>query len=51
MFILAMAPEIKIARKYAAEGKYLEYGLSSLKSHPMGRGMLKIAKFFKVEVQ
>jgi acyl phosphate:glycerol-3-phosphate acyltransferase len=51
MFILAMAPEIKIARKYAAEGKYLEYGLSSLKSHPMGRGMLKIAKFFKVDVQ
>jgi len=51
MFILAMAPEIKTARKYAAEGKYLEYGLSSLKSHPMGRGMLKIAKFFKVEVR
>jgi acyl phosphate:glycerol-3-phosphate acyltransferase len=51
MFILAMAPEIKIARKYAAEGKYLEYGLSSLQSHPMGRGMLKIARFFKVEVR
>ena len=51
MFILAMVPDIQLARKYAAEGKYLEYGLGSLKSHPMGRGMLKIAKFFKVEVK
>jgi glycerol-3-phosphate acyltransferase PlsY len=51
LFILAMVPEIKMARKYAKEGKYLEYGLGSLSSNPMGRGMLKIAKFFKVEVK
>ena len=51
IFILAMVPEIKMARKYAKEGKYLEYGLGSLSSNPMGRGMLKIAKFFKVEVK
>ena len=51
LFILAMVPEIKMARKYAKDGKYLEYGLGSLSSNPMGRGMLKIAKFFKVEVK
>jgi hypothetical protein len=46
-----MVPEIKMVRKYAKEGKYLEYGLGSLSSNPMGRGMLKIAKFFKIEVK
>jgi glycerol-3-phosphate acyltransferase PlsY len=51
VFILAMVPEIKMARKYAREGKYLEYGIGSLSSNPMGRGMLKLAKFFKVEVK
>jgi acyl phosphate:glycerol-3-phosphate acyltransferase len=51
LFILAMVPEIKMARKYIEEGKYIEYGLGSLSSNPMGRGMLKIAKFFKVEVK
>jgi len=51
LFILAMVPEIKMVRKYAKEGKYLEYGLGSLSSNPMGRGMLKIAKFFKIEVK
>ncbi len=49
LFILAMIPEYKIAMKYRQEGKYFEYGLGSLKSNPMGRGMLKIAKFFGVE--
>jgi hypothetical protein len=44
-----MIPEYKIAMKYRQEGKYFEYGLGSLKSNPMGRGMLKIAKFFGVE--
>jgi len=44
LFILAMAPEVKMALKYRREGKYLEYGLSSLKSNPMGRGMLKMAQ-------
>lgn len=51
IFILAMVPEIKMARKYTKGGKYIEYGLGSLSSNPMGRGMLKIAKFFKVEVK
>lgn len=51
LFILAMVPEIKMAQKYMKEGKFLEYGMGSLKSNPMGRGMLKIAKFFRVEVK
>jgi glycerol-3-phosphate acyltransferase PlsY len=51
LFILAMVPEIKMAQKYKKEGKYLEYGMGSLKSHPMGRGMIKIAKFFRVEIK
>jgi len=46
-----MIPDIKIARKYQREGKYIEYGLGNLKSNPMGRGMLKIAKFFRVEIK
>lgn len=44
LFILAMVPDIKMAIKYRREGKYLEYGLGSLSSHPMGRGMLKMAR-------
>lgn len=51
LFILAMIPEYKTAMKYKAEGKYLEYGLGALKANPMGRGMLKMAKFFKVEIK
>jgi glycerol-3-phosphate acyltransferase PlsY len=49
LFVLAMIPEYKIAMKYRQEGRYFEYGLGSMKSSPMGRGMLKIAKFFHVE--
>lgn len=51
LFFLAMIPEVRIANKYRKEGKYLEYGMGSLKSHPMGRSMLKIAEFFRVEVK
>jgi len=51
LFMLAMIPDIKMAMKYRREGKYIEYGLGNLKSNPMGRGMLKIAKFFGVEVK
>jgi acyl phosphate:glycerol-3-phosphate acyltransferase len=51
IFLLAMYPEYKNAMKYKQEGKYLEYGMGSLKSHPMGRGMLKMAKFFHVEIK
>jgi hypothetical protein len=40
-----------MAMKYRREGKYLEYGLGTLKSHPMGRSVLKIAQFFRVEVK
>ena len=51
LFILAMIPEYKTAMKYKKEGKMIEYGLGNLKSNPMGRGMLKMAKFFKVEIK
>lgn len=51
LFLLAMIPEYKTAMKYKQEGKMIEYGLSNLKSNPMGRGMLKMAKFFKVEIK
>jgi glycerol-3-phosphate acyltransferase PlsY len=51
LFILAMVPEIKMAQKYKKEGKYLEYGMGYLKSNPMGRGMIKIAKLFRVEIK
>lgn len=51
IFLLAMYPEYKTAMEYKQEGKYLEYGMGSLKSHPMGRGMLRIAKFFHVEIK
>ncbi|NTU56226.1 MAG: glycerol-3-phosphate acyltransferase [Anaerolineales bacterium] len=51
LFLLAMIPEYRIAMKYKNEGKMIEYGLSNLKSNPMGRGMLKMAKFFKVEIK
>jgi glycerol-3-phosphate acyltransferase PlsY len=51
LFILAMVPEIKMARKYAQQGKYIEYGLGSISSNPMGRGLLRMAKLFKIEVK
>jgi glycerol-3-phosphate acyltransferase PlsY len=54
LFILAMVPEIQTAMKYKREGKVLEYGLGSLASNPMGRGMLKMARaigFIKQENQ
>lgn len=44
LFIMAMIPEIKTGLKYQREGKTAEYGLSSLSSHPMGRGFLKMAR-------
>lgn len=51
LFLLAMIPEYKTAMKYKKEGKMIEYGLGNMKSNPMGRGMLKMAKFFKVEIK
>jgi hypothetical protein len=40
-----------MALKYKKEGKYLEYGMGYLTSNPMGRGMIKIAKIFRVEIK
>ena len=51
LFLLAMLPEYQTAMKYKKEGKLIEYGLGNLKSNPMGRGMLKIAKFFRMEIK
>lgn len=51
LFFLAMIPEYKTAMKYKKEGKMIEYGMGTLKANPMGRGMLKMAKFFKVEIK
>lgn len=51
LLLLAMLPEYQTAMKYKKEGKYIEYGLGTLKSNPMGRGMLKIARFFRVEIK
>ena len=44
IFILAMIPEINVGYKYKREGKTMEYGIGSLSSNPMGRGMLKMAR-------
>jgi len=51
LFILAMIPEIQNVMAYKEKGKTFEYAMGNLKSNPMGRGMLKIAKFFKVEIK
>jgi glycerol-3-phosphate acyltransferase PlsY len=51
LFVLAMIPEIKIARKYAKEGKLEAYGRSSLESNPMGRGLLKMAARLKIPIK
>ena len=51
IFLLAMVPEYQTAMKYRKEGKYLEYGMGYMKANPMGRGMLKMAKFFHVEIK
>jgi glycerol-3-phosphate acyltransferase PlsY len=51
IFLLAMVPEYQTAMKYRREGKSLGYGMGYLKANPMGRGMLKIANFFHVEIK
>jgi acyl phosphate:glycerol-3-phosphate acyltransferase len=51
IFLLAMVPEYQTAMKYRREGKLLEYGMGTLKANPMGRGMLKMAKFLHVEIK
>jgi acyl phosphate:glycerol-3-phosphate acyltransferase len=51
VFVLAMVPEIKVAMNYIKKGKKIAYGLGTLSSNPMGRGLMKMAKFFKVEIK
>lgn len=51
LFVLAMIPEIKIARKYAQEGKLEAYGRSSLESNPMGRSLLRMAARLKIPIK
>jgi glycerol-3-phosphate acyltransferase PlsY len=51
LFMLAMIPEIQNVMTYREKGKTFEYAMGNLKSNPMGRGMLKMAKFFKVEIK
>ncbi len=50
LFFLAMIPEFKVMLKFKKEGRLMEYGRGNLKSNPMGRGFLKIAKIFKINV-
>ncbi|MCK7530811.1 MAG: hypothetical protein MZV63_07070 [Marinilabiliales bacterium] len=47
LFLLAMMPEYKTAMKYKLEGKMIEYGLSNLKSNPMGTGHAKNGKILQ----
>ena len=51
IFLIAMIPEYQMAMKYKKEGRQREFGLGALKANPMGRGMLKMAKYFKVEIK
>ncbi len=51
IFLLAMVPEYQTAMKFRREGKYIEYGMGYMKANPMGRGMLKMAKFFHVDIK
>lgn len=51
LFLLAMVPEMRNVMTYREKGKTLQYAMGNLKSNPMGRGMLKIAKLFNVEIK
>jgi glycerol-3-phosphate acyltransferase PlsY len=51
LFMLAMIPEIQKMMEYKKKGKLTEYGVGYLKSNPMGRGYLKMAKFFNIEIR
>jgi acyl phosphate:glycerol-3-phosphate acyltransferase len=51
MIMLAFVPEIRNVKKYSREGKMEQYGLGSLNSNPMGRGFIKIARAFKVQIK
>jgi acyl phosphate:glycerol-3-phosphate acyltransferase len=50
LFWLSMIPEIKIANKYKAEGRYHEYALGSMTSTPMGRSTIKLAERFGIKM-
>ena len=51
IFLIAMIPEYQMAMKYKKEGRQREFGLGALKANPMGRGMLKMAKYFNIEIK
>jgi acyl phosphate:glycerol-3-phosphate acyltransferase len=51
LFVLAMLPEYKMALKFQKEGKLEAYARGSLESNPMGRGLLRLAAFFKIPVR
>ena len=51
LFIVAMLPEARKAIHYWKEGKLYEYGESVLLSTPMGRGMVKMASYFKFSIR
>lgn len=51
LFLLAMVPEARLAMKYQREGKLAGYGLGNLQATPMGRSLLKMAAFFKIQVK
>jgi glycerol-3-phosphate acyltransferase PlsY len=48
LFVIAMIPEFRLMQRYKREGRLEEYGAASIEATPMGRGMLKIAAFFKL---
>ena len=50
LFWLSMLPEIRIANKYKAEGRYHEYALGSMASTPMGRSTMKLAERFGIKM-
>lgn len=50
LFWLSMLPEIKIANKYKAEGRYQEYALGSMASTPMGRSTMELARRFGIKM-
>jgi len=50
LFWLSMIPEIRIANRYRAEGRYHEYALGSMASTPMGRSTMKLAERFGIKM-
>jgi glycerol-3-phosphate acyltransferase PlsY len=51
LFTLAMIPEIKMMIKHAREGTFTAFTTGHVTSNPMGRGMIKMAKYFKIDLK